>query len=146
MSKPYCRNQRGLTLIEILVVMFILGLLITLVAPRVMNRTDDARLTKAKHDIRSIESALNLYKLDNFVYPSNDQGLLALVQQPSGTPEARNWKQDGYIERLPTDPWGYEYQYLNPGNNGTIDIFSLGADGKPGGEDINADIGNWNLE
>ncbi|HBC57158.1 MAG TPA: type II secretion system protein GspG [Gammaproteobacteria bacterium] len=146
MSNTVSRSQKGLTLIEILVVMFILGLLITLVAPRVMNRTDDARLTKAKHDIRSIESALNLYKLDNFVYPSNDQGLLALVEQPSGTPEARNWKQDGYIERLPTDPWGYEYQYLNPGNMGTIDIFSFGADGKPGGEDINADIGNWNLE
>ena len=138
------RAQAGFTLIEILVVLVILGLLIAIVAPNVMERIPEAQITKAKADIRALESALNLYKLDNFSYPTTDQGLEALVVKPSGTPEPRNWKQ--YMDRLPKDPWGNDYQYLSPGTNGDIDIFSFGADGSPGGEGDGADIGNWNLQ
>jgi general secretion pathway protein G len=108
-----------------------------------MDNPDRARIAKAKQDIQAIRSALDLYKLDNFQYPSTDQGLQALIVRPSGTPEARNWKQGGYLERLPQDPWGNPYQYLNPGVHGEIDVFSYGADGRPGGEGINADIGSW---
>ncbi len=139
------RAHAGFTLIEVMVVIVILGILAAIVVPRVMDRPDTARITKAKQDIRTLESALNLYKLDNFSYPSTDQGLEALVRKPSGTPEPRNWKEGGYIDRLPKDPWGNDYQYLNPGVHGSIDIYSLGADGQEGGEGINADIGNWNL-
>lgn len=138
--------QRGFTLIEIMVVVVILGILAAIVVPKVMDRPDAARITKAKQDIRALESALNLYKLDNFNYPSTDQGLEALTQKPSGSPEPRNWKKGGYLDRLPKDPWGNEYQYLNPGIQGSVDIFSFGADGRSGGEESNADIGNWNLE
>ncbi len=138
--------QGGFTLIEVMVVIVILGILAAVVVPRIMDRPDTARLAKVKQDIRTLESALNLYKLDNFTYPSTDQGLEALVRKPSGDPEPRNWKEGGYIDRLPKDPWGNEYQYLNPGVHGPIDIYSLGADGQEGGEGINADIGNWNLE
>lgn len=137
---------RGFTLIEIMVVVVILGILAAIVVPKVMDRPDSARITKAKQDIRAMESALNLYKLDNFSHPSTDQGLEALVRKPSGNPEARNWKQGGYIDRLPRDPWGNEYQYMNPGVRGEFDLFSLGADGRPGGDGMNADIGNWNLD
>lgn len=140
------RNAHGFTLIEIMVVVIILGILATIVLPRVMSRPDEARITKAKQDIRTLESALNLYKLDNFDYPTTDQGLEALAQKPGAPPEPRNWKQGGYIDRLPKDPWGEPYQYLNPGAHGAIDIYSLGADRQPGGEGNNADIGNWNLE
>lgn len=140
------RRMRGFTLIEIMVVVVILGILAAIVVPRIMDRPDTARMTKAKHDIRALESALNLYRLDNYHYPSTDQGLEALVRKPAGSPEPRNWKQGGYIDRLPKDPWGSEYRYLNPGTHGEIDIFSLGADGRSGGEGINADIGNWDLE
>ncbi len=139
------RANAGFTLIEVMVVIVILGILAAIVVPRVMDRPDTARITKAKQDIRTLESALNLYKLDNFNYPSTDQGLEALVRKPAGTPEPRNWKEGGYIDRLPKDPWGNDYQYLNPGVHGSIDIYSLGADGQEGGEGINADIGNWNL-
>ncbi len=138
--------QGGFTLIEVMVVIVILGILAAVVVPRIMDRPDTARLAKVKQDIRTLESALNLYKLDNFTYPSTDQGLEALVRKPSGDPEPRNWKEGGYIDRLPKDPWGNEYQYLNPGVHGPIDIYSFGADGQEGGEGINADIGNWNLE
>ena len=139
-------RMRGFTLIEIMVVVVILGILAAIVVPKVMDRPDTARIAKARQDVRALESALNLYKLDNFVYPSTDQGLEALVQKPSGTPEPKNWKEGGYIPRLPKDSWGNPYQYLNPGTHGAVDIYSLGADNQVGGEAANADIGNWNIE
>ncbi len=145
MVKRY-RGVQGFTLIEVMVVVVILGILAAVVVPRIMDRPDTARITKARQDIRVLEGALNLYKLDNHFYPSTEQGLDALAQEPSGDPEPRNWKQGGYIDRLPVDPWGNPYQYLNPGAHGTIDIYSLGADGQLGGNDVSADIGNWNLE
>lgn len=139
-------RQSGFTLIEIMVVIVIIGILASLVVPRIMDEPDKAKVVKAKADVRALENALNLYRLDNFHYPSTDQGLDALVEKPGGTPEPRNWKQGGYVARLPKDPWGYPYQYLNPGQHGQIDIYSLGADGQPGGEGFNADIGNWDSE
>lgn len=143
---PNRRHTHGFTLIEVMVVVVILGILAAIVVPKIMDRPDTARITKARHDIRALESALNLYKLDNFAYPSTDQGLEALVEKPTGSPEPRNWKSGGYLERLPKDPWGNEYQYLQPGVHGELDIFSFGRDGRPGGEGSDADIGNWNLE
>lgn len=135
----------GFTLIEVMVVVVILGILAAIIVPKVMSKPDQARIAKAKQDVRAVESALNLYKLDNYVYPTTDQGLQALVEKPSTNPVPPHWSQGGYLERLPIDPWGHPYQYLNPGTHGTIDIYSLGADGRPGGDGINADIGNWNL-
>lgn len=140
------RRAAGFTLIEVMVVIVILGILAAIVVPRVMDNPDKARVAKAKQDIRTLESALNMYRLDNITYPSTDQGLEALVQQPSGEPEARNWKKGGYVDRLPKDPWGNGYQYLNPGVHGAIDIFTYGADGQEGGDEMNSDIGNWSLE
>ncbi len=136
-------KQRGFTLIEVMVVVMILGILAALVVPNIMSRPDEARIVKAKQDIRALEAALKLYKLDNFRYPTTDQGLEALVNKPDTSPEPKNWKSDGYIDRLPADPWGVDYQYLSPGSHGNIDIFSLGPDGELGGEENNADIGNW---
>ncbi|WP_028079516.1 type II secretion system major pseudopilin GspG [Solimonas soli] len=138
-------RQSGFTLIEIMVVVVILGILAAVVVPRIMDRPDEARVVKAKQDIRMIESALNLYKLDNFNYPSTQQGLDALVNKPGGDPEPKNYKVGGYVKSLPKDPWGNPYQYLSPGTKGEIDIFSYGRDGKPGGEGTDADIGNWDL-
>ncbi len=135
-------RQSGFTLIEIMVVVVILGILAAIVVPKIMDRPDAARITKAKQDIRTLENALNLYKLDNYNYPSTDEGLEALTQKPANS---ATWKEGGYIDRLPQDPWGKPYQYLNPGVHGNIDIYTLGADGAPGGEGANADIGNWNL-
>lgn len=146
MNAASSRRQRGFTLIEIMVVVVILGILAAVVVPRIMDRPDDARIAKARQDIRVLESSLNLYKLDNFYYPSTQQGLEALVTQPSGEPAARNWKSGGYVQNLPKDPWGNDYQYLNPGVRGEFDLFSLGADGRPGGEGAAADIGNWNVQ
>jgi len=137
--------QRGFTLIEVMVVVVILSILAAVVVPRIMDNPDKARVAKVKQDIRALESALNLYRLDNFVYPSTEQGLEALIELPSVDPEPRNWKAGGYIDRLPKDPWGGDYQYLSPGENGEIDIYSLGTDGQPGGEDLATDIGNWDL-
>ncbi|MGC9456355.1 MAG: type II secretion system major pseudopilin GspG [Halothiobacillaceae bacterium] len=133
----------GFTLIEVMVVVVILSILAAVVVPKIMDRPDDARIAKAKQDIRALESALNMYKLDNLNYPSTDQGLEALVQRPGGSPEPRNWRSGGYIDRLPEDPWGRPYQYLSPGQHGDFDIYSLGADGQSGGEGADADIGNW---
>lgn len=126
-----------------MVVVVIIGLLATLVLPRVLGRQEQAQIEKAKADIQALSSALKLYKLDNYNYPSTQQGLEALRRKPGGDPPANNWKQGGYIERLPTDPWGNPYQYLSPGQHGEYDIWSYGSDGKPGGQDAAADIGNW---
>jgi len=136
----------GFTLIEVMVVIVILGILAAVIVPRVLDRPDTARLVKAKQDLRTLESALNLYRLDNYRYPSTEQGLEALVNKPAGEPEARNWQPGGYIDRLPLDPWQRPYLYLSPGENGDIDIYTLGANGVPGGEGIDADIGNWKLD
>lgn len=135
--------QAGFTLIEIMVVVVILGILAAVIVPKVMDNPDKARVVKARNDVQALKSALSLYKLDNFNYPSTDQGLQALVQKPAGSPAANNWKQGGYLDNLPKDPWGNEYQYLNPGVHADVDIYSLGADGRPGGDGINSDIGNW---
>ena len=140
------RKQRGFTLIEIMVVVVILGILAALVVPQVMNRPDQAKVTVAKGDIKAIGAALDMYKLDNYSYPSTQQGLDALVEKPSGNPQPKNWNRDGYLKRVPKDPWGNEYQYLSPGTKGgQYDLYSYGADGKQGGSDLNADIGNWDL-
>lgn len=142
MSKAMRQNkQRGFTLIEVMVVVVILGILAAFIVPKIMDRPDAARIAKAKSDIGAIESALSLYRLDNHKYPTTDGGLEALVDKPADAPA---WKEDGYLQRLPIDPWGKPYQYLNPGVHGSIDIFSYGADGADGGEGANADIGNWN--
>jgi len=138
-------REAGFTLIEIMVVVVILGILAALVAPNVISRIDDAQINRAKQDVRAVESALHLYRLDNFRYPSTDQGLEALVNQPAD-PSIRNWKQGGYLDKIPVDPWGTPYEYLHPGQNGEFDVYTLGADQQPGGEGINADIGNWNID
>ena len=139
------RSNQGFTLLEIIVVVAIIAILAAYIAPKVAGRVDDARISKAKSDIRVLESSLELYKLDNFVYPSNDQGLDALVNRPSGE-NSRNWREGGYIKKLTKDPWGNEYRYAYPGSNGEFDIFSLGADAVAGGEGEAADIGSWNLD
>jgi general secretion pathway protein G len=138
------RLQHGFTLIEIMVVVIILGILAAIVAPNVIGRVGDAQVSAAKQDIRGIENALKLYRLDNFSYPSSELGLQALVTKPAD-PSVRNWK-GSYLDRLPKDPWGNPYLYLNPGNNAEIDIYTLGRDGRPGGEGEDADLGNWALE
>jgi len=136
----------GFTLIEIMVVVIIIGLLAAVIVPSVMNRVDDARIAKAKQDIRSLETALTMFRIDNSKYPTTDQGLGALTQQPTD-PSIRHWRQGGYLDRISKDPWGNDYQYVYPGTHGKeYDLFTLGADAQPGGEGINADIGNWNLE
>ena len=113
------------------------------VVPRIMDQPDQARIARAKQDVDALVTALNVYRLENFQYPSTEQGLEALIEKPSGSPPANNWKPGGYIDRLPLDPWGNPYQYLSPGLHGDIDVYSLGADGAAGGEGLNADIGNW---
>ncbi len=136
--------SRGFTLIEIMVVVVILGLLAAIVAPRVMDRLADAQIAKAKQDIKSYQTALEFYFMDNHRYPSTDQGLQALVVQP---PDARNWKPGGYVEGLRKDPWGNDYVYVSPGQHRpNFDLYTRGADGQDGGEGANADIGNWNMD
>jgi general secretion pathway protein G len=135
----------GFTLVEILVVIVILGILAALVVPRIIERPDQARVTAAKADIATLMQALKLYRLDNQRYPTSEQGLNALVAKPTLPPVPANWKPNGYLERLPLDPWGNPYQYLNPGLRGEIDVFSFGADGQPGGTGYDADIGSWDL-
>ncbi|ALO47029.1 type II secretion system major pseudopilin GspG [Pseudohongiella spirulinae] len=136
-------KQRGFSLIEILVVLVIMGLLISIIAPNVMGRADEARVQKVFADFSAIETALRMYRLDNYDYPSSEQGLSALVERPSLEPVPRNWKSDGYLESLPVDPWGNPYLYLSPGQNGPYDIFTYGADGVRGGSGQNSDYGNW---
>jgi len=139
----YQSNSRaaGFTLIEVMVVVVILGILAAVLVPKVMDRPDEARKVKASQDIRALEAALNLYKLDNYDYPTTDQGLEALVTQSGMPPEPANWKEGGYIDRLPLDPWQQPYQYLSPGAQGSIDIYSTGPDRQPSEDDI----GNWKL-
>jgi general secretion pathway protein G len=133
--------QRGFTLIELMVVLVIIGILAALIVPNVLDRADDARVTAAKTDINNIVQALKLYRLDNQRYPSSEQGLQALVSKPTAGAIPGNWKP--YLEKLPNDPWGRPYQYLNPGIKGEIDVMSFGADGQAGGEGKNADVGSW---
>ncbi len=140
-SRPH--SQQGFSLLEIMVVIVILGLLVAVVAPNVLQNQDKAMVEKARADISILEQALDMYKLDNFKHPTTDQGLDALVNKPSSGPAPKRYSSEGYIKRLPADPWGTEYQYLQPGDHGTIDVYSLGADGELGGEGLAADIGNW---
>ena len=126
-----------------MIVIVILGVLAALIVPKVMGRPDEARVAAARQDIFTIMQSLKLYKLDNRRYPTTEQGLAALVQKPSQAPLPQNWSAGGYLERLPNDPWGQPYQYLNPGLHGEIDVMSFGADGQPGGQGVDADIGNW---
>ena len=133
--------QRGFTLIELMVVLVIIGVLAALIVPNVLDRADDARVTAARTDVSNLTQALKLYKLDNLRYPTGEQGLQALVAKPTAAPVPSNWKP--YLEKLPNDPWGRAYQYLNPGVKGEIDVMSFGADGQAGGEGKNADVGSW---
>ena len=135
--------QHGFTLIEILIVVVILSILAITVVPQFLDQPAKARIARAQSDVQQLKTALSMYKLDNFTYPSTAQGLNALVSKPSGQPLTKNWKTGGYMERMIKDPWGNAYQYLNPGNHGAIDIYSMGRDGQPGGEGDDADIGNW---
>jgi general secretion pathway protein G len=137
------RSQLGFTLIEVMVVIAIIGIMATLIVPQIMSKPDEARVIAAKQDISSIVQALKLYRLDIGRYPTTEQGLAALVAKPTSEPIPQNWKPNGYVDRLPKDPWGFAYQYSNPGTQGEIDVFSLGADNKPGGTSFDADLGNW---
>lgn len=140
------RNNAGFSLVEILVVLVIMGLLISVVAPTVLNQADEARIQKAKADFKNIETALKMYRLDNYVYPTTEQGLEALVEASNLDPQPRNFREGGYLEEVPVDPWGRPYLYMSPGEHKEVDIYSLGADGLSGGEGQNADIGNWKEE
>lgn len=147
---PYPRQQPsgqdGFTLIEIMVVVVILGILAALVVPNIMGSPGEARVTAAKAEIRTIEQQLGFYRVDNFQYPTTEQGLEALVTRPSTQPEPKNWRPGGYLKRVPKDPWDNIYHYRNPGEHGEIDVYSLGRDNRPGGEGEDADIGNWDLQ
>ena len=137
------RLERGFTLVEIMVVVVIIGILGALVVPKLLGRTGESRVTAAKVDIASLMQALKLYKLDNQRYPTTDQGLQSLTTKPTSGPSASGWKAGGYIDKLPKDPWGNPYQYLAPGIHGEVDLFTLGADGQPGGTGEDAGVGSW---
>jgi len=141
LQHSHAKKQRGFTLIELMVVLAIIGILAALVVPSVLGRADDARVTAARTDVGNLTQALKLYKLDNQRFPTAEQGLQAVVVRPSAEPVPTNWKS--YLDKLPADPWGRPYQYLNPGLKGEIDVMSWGADGQSGGEGVNADIGSW---
>jgi general secretion pathway protein G len=138
--------QTGFTLIEVLIVVVILGILAGLIVPRIMDEPDKAKVVAAKNDIRTIKNALKLYRLDSGVYPTAEQGLAALVKKPETGEAPRSYKSGGYLERLPKDPWGADYIYLNPGLRDEVDVASLGADRLPGGTGYNSDIGSWDTE
>jgi general secretion pathway protein G len=139
------RSASGFTLIEIMVVVIIIGLLAAVIVPNVISKVDEAKVTKAKSDIQALETALTMYRLDNSRFPTTEQGLAALVTQPTD-PTIKHWRPGGYIQRVSKDPWGNDYQYVYPGTHGKeYDLFSMGADGQPGGEGLDADIGNWNI-
>ena len=142
MNKP--TKETGFTLIEIMVVVIILGILTAIVAPNIIGRVGDAQISAAKQDIRNIESSLRLFRLDNFNYPTNEQGIKALIAKPVGQ-NTRNWKGP-YLNRMPADPWGNQYLYMYPGLNGEIDVYTYGRDGQPGGSGDDADIGNWDSQ
>ena len=139
------RTARGFTLIEIMVVVVIMGILAALVVPKLMGRTDDARVAAARQDIATVMQGLKLYRLDNQRYPTTEQGLQALIIKPTSGPISNGWKTGGYLDKLPKDPWGNPYQFLSPGIKGEVDVFSYGADGQPGGAGNDADIGSWEL-
>jgi len=145
-TPPVQARQSGFTLIEIMVVVIIIGLLAAVVVPQFLGRVDDARIAKAKQDVQAMQTALTMFKLDNYVYPTTELGLQALVQKPDST-LIKNWRAGGYLQHLNKDPWGNAYLYEVPGKHGgDYDLYSLGADAQPGGDGINADIGNWNLD
>jgi general secretion pathway protein G len=139
------RLARGFTLIEIMVVVVIMGILAALVVPKLLSRTGESKIAAARVDIATVMQALKLYKLDNERYPTSEQGLQALLTKPTNGPAAKGWKAGGYLEKMPKDPWGNAYQYLSPGIKGEVDVFSLGADGQPGGTGDDADIGSWDI-
>lgn len=143
MALPKHRKATGFTLIEVMVVIVILSVLAALIVPRIMSRPDEARVVAAKQDVAQLLQALKLYRLDNLRYPSTQQGLPALVAKPALEPVPQRWQN--YLDKLPKDPWGNPYQYLSPGIKGEVDVFSLGADGKPGGDGVDADVGSWDL-
>ena len=142
-SSRIVHGSRGFTLIEVMVVVVILGILAAIIVPRIMGRPEEAKRTKAQVDIKAIEEALNLYKLDSGFYPNTEQGVEALVKKPETEP--KKWRDGGYLSKVPSDPWGRPYQYLSPGEHGDFDLYSLGSDGEPGGEGKNEDVESWNL-
>ena len=146
MLRQHTKYPGGFTLIEVMVVVVILSILAAVVVPNIMSRPDEARAARVKQDVRALETALKLYKLDNFAYPTTDQGLMALVERPAELPEGAKWVEGGYLDKIPKDPWGSEYIYLYPGVKGEYDLYSYGADGVSGGSGEGLDIGNWNLD
>ncbi len=146
-SPPLTRRRisLGFTLIELMIAVVIIGILAAIIAPNVIGRLHDAKVSAAKQDVSTLVQSLAMYKLDNGRFPTGEQGLKALVEKPVSSPPPNNWRTGGYIARLPNDPWGNPYQFANPGLHGDIDVFSMGADAKPGGEGEGADIGSWNL-